>query len=250
MKYHSGTRIAIVAVPLLLGIAHATLAGAQVRPVIRDTTLTRPGAMPMAAGSAKMMAGPHHTLAMAYGESLAAFARAVNADASQSQAVNVELARPATVEIRRSFDQMKVHHSAQMASGGMSMRMPMTADSAAGMTRPARRDSMSMPMPPGSRRDSARMKPMSPPMRPDSTMGHPMPMPIGPDSARMAGMGDMQAHMAAIEMHLGMLETEVNAPTPNTARVIEHTAEILKICAAAMRMPSDPMGKPRTPGTP
>ena len=250
MKYHTGTRIVSVAVPLLLGMAHATFAGAQVRPTTRDTTLKRTDAMPMANGAAKMMSGPHHALAMAYGESLATFARAVNADASQAQTVNVELARPATLEMRRSFDQMKVHHTAQMASGGMAMRTQMTADSAAGMTRPARRDSMTKPMTPGGRRDSALVKPMTPPIRPDSTMGHPMTMPMTTGSSRTAGMGDMQAQMAAIETHLGMLETEVNASAPNAAKVIEHTAGILKICAAAKQMSSDAMGKPRAPGTP
>ena len=250
MKNYTGTRIVSVAVPMLLGMAHAALAGAQVRPTTPDTTMTRTGAMPMANGAAKMMSGPHHALAMAYGESLATFARAVNADATQSQTVNVELARPATLEMRRSFDQMKVHHTAQMASGGMAMRMPMNADSAAGMSRPARRDSMTKPMTPGGRRDSARVKPMTPPIRSDSTMGHPMTLPMATDSSRTAGMGDMRAQMAAIETHLGMLETEVNAPAPNAAKVIEHTAEILKVRDAAMRMPSDPMSKPRAPGTP
>ena len=250
MKYRTGTRIAGVAVPLLLGMAHATLSGAQVRPTTRDTTPTRTVAMPMANGAAKTMSGPHHALAMAYGESLATFARAVNEDASQSQTVNVELARPATIEMRRSFDQMKMHHAAQMASGAMAMRMPMTADSAAGRPRPARRDSMTKPMTAGGRRDSARVKPMTTPIRPDSTMVHPMTMPMAVDSSRTAGMAGMQAQMAAIEKHLGMLEAEVNAPAPNTAQVIEHTAEILKICAAAKQMAPDAMGKPRAPGTP
>lgn len=63
-------------------------------------------------------------------------------------------------------------------------------------------------------------------------------------------MGDMQGQLAALEKHLGMLESEVNAPAPNAARVVEHTAEIMKICGDAMRMPSDSMGKPRAPGAP
>ncbi len=205
----------------------------------------------MATGAAKMMSGPHHALAMAYGESLATFARALNADASQSQAVNVDLARPATIEMRRSFDQMTVHHQAQMANMSMAMRMPMIADSAAGMSRPARRDSMTSTMPAHGRRDSARVKPMTSPMRSDSTMVRPMTMPMNTDSSRTTGMGDMQAQMVGLEKHLGMLETEVNSPTPDAARVIEHTAEILKICAAAKQLSSDPMmGKPRAPGTP
>ncbi len=251
MKNHMGTRVLTVAVPLLLSMAHASLAGAQVRPAPRDTTPTPTGAMPMANGTATMMSGPHHALAMAYGESLATFARALNADASQSQAVNVDLARPATIEMRRSFDQMTVHHQAQMANMSMGMRMPMHTDSAAGMSRSVRRDSMTTTMPARARRDSARVKPMAPPMRSDSTMVRPMTMPMNTDSSQHAGMGDMQAQMAALEKHLGMLETEVNSPAPNAARVIEHTAEILKICAAAMQKSSDPMmGKPRAPGAP
>ena len=249
MNYHKGTRIVSIAAPLLLSMAHATLGGAQVRTTTRDTTLTGISAMPMANGAAKMMSGPHHALAMAHGESLAAFARAVNADATKSQIVNVELARPATIEMRRNLDQMKMHHTAQMAPLGMAMAMPMTADSAAGMMRPAGRDSMNRQMPRNDRRNSAGVKPMTPPVRSDSTMGHSMTMPMGKDSSRMAGMGDMQAHMASLEKHLGMLETEVNATAPNAAQVIEHTAEIVKICGAAMGMPSDQMmGRPRAPG--
>jgi len=64
-------------------------------------------------------------------------------------------------------------------------------------------------------------------------------------------MGDMASQMASIEKHLGMLETEVNATTPNAARVIEHSAEVVKLCAAATQMPSQPMmPRPRAPGTP
>jgi len=250
MTYHAGTRIARIAGSLLLGTLHTTTAGAQVRPTTPDTTLTRTGAMPMANGAAMKMSGPHHTLAMAYGESLALFARAVHADASQSQAVNVALVRPATIEMRRSFDQMQVHHAAQMANAGTAMRAPMAADSAAGMTRSARRDSMGSPATRGGRRDTAATKPMTPSVRPDSAMDHTMAMPMNDSSSRTAGMGDMQSHMAGLAKHLGMLETEVNAPAPKAAQVIEHTAEILKLCAAAMGMPSDPMGKSRTPGTP
>ena len=251
MTYSADSRIVSIALPLLFGMAYTTLAGAQVRPMTRDSTPIPPGAMAMANGAATMMSGPHHALAMAYGESLATFARAVNVGASQSHTVNVELARPATLEMRRSFEQMKVHHAAQMAPTGVAMRMPMTADSAAGTTRPARRDSMTkpmtMPMPARGRRDSARVKPMTPPMRSDSTMSHPMTMPMAMDSSRMAGMGAMQAHMATIETHLAMLEAEVSAPAPDTAKVIEHTGEILKICAAMMPMPSGQMGKPNSP---
>jgi hypothetical protein len=251
--------MASVALPVLFGMAYASLAGAQVRPTVADSAPSRMGATRMTDSSGAMTTGPHHALAMAYGESMAAFARAVNVDASRNQTVNMELTKPATVEMRRSFEQMKVHHMAQMGSMSAMMQKPMTADSAGGMMRSARRDSMATPMPAGGRRGAARAKPMTPSgrpdsMRPDSMMGRPMAMPMTPpmraDSLNGAGMGDMASQMASIEKHLGMVETEVNAATPNAAHVIEHTAEILKLCAA-MQMPTPPMmGKPRAPGTP
>jgi hypothetical protein len=258
MKYPTGTRIAGVSLPLLFGMAYASLANAQVRPAVPDTMPIRTGAMLMADGVGAMMTGPHHALAMAYGESLATFARVMNGDASRSQMVNVELAKPATIEMRRSFEQMKVHHTAQMGSMSAIMQKPLAADSAAAMMRSARRDSLTMPMQAGSRRAAARPKPMTPPMRPDSMrpdsmMSRPMtmPIPMRADSLNGAGMGDMAPRMASIEKHLSMIETEVNATTPNTALVIEHTAEIVKICAAAMQMPPQPMmDKPRSPGAP
>ncbi len=263
MKLHTGTSIVRVALPLLLGLAQVSRLGAQVKPTAPDTTQPRAGATPMASRAA-MMSGPHHVLAMAYGESVANFARALNADASQSRTVNVELARPATIEMRRSFDQMKTHRAAQMATTGMAMRapvladsaagiamrMPTTADSASGMIRPIRPDSMRKARQPGRRLDSARVRPMTPPMRADSMMGQRMNKPMANDSSRTAGTGGMQPQMAAIEKHLEMLETEVNAPMPNAAAVIEHTAEIMKIREMTVRLPSDRVGVPRTPGTP
>jgi len=263
MKLHTGTSLVRVALPLLLALAQVARAGAQVKPTAPDTTQPRAGAPPMASRAA-MMSGPHHVLAMAYGESVVIFARALNADASHSQTVNVELARPATIEMRRSFDQMKTHRAAQMATTGMAMRAPMladsaagmamrvptTADSAAGMIRPIRPDSMRKPRQQGRRLDSTRVRPITPPMRADSMMGQRMNKPMANDSSRTAGMDGMQSQMAAIEKHLEMLETEVNAPMPDAAAVIKHTAEIIKIREMTIRMPSDRVGVPRAPGTP
>lgn len=62
-----------------------------------------------------MMEGPHHVLAMAYRDNLATFARALRAQANESKSVNLDLARPALAEMKRSFEQMKQHHQAQMA---------------------------------------------------------------------------------------------------------------------------------------
>ena len=198
----AANRIVSVTLPLLLAFVNAPAVGAQAR----DTSMKHPAAMPHSNGMGGMMSGPHHALAMAYGENLAAFARAVNVDAKRSNMVNVELARPATAEMRRSFDQMKTHHQAQMAAAGS-----MTMDSSA-MSRSARRDSM--------------MKKSMP--------NH---------SAQMMKMDDMQAHMTSIETHLGMLESEVAANSPNATKVVAHTAEILKACASAMRMPMNSSGR-------
>lgn len=181
-------------------------------------------AMPASAGMQGMMAGPHHALAMAYGENLATFARAVHADASRSNMVSTELARPATAEMRRSFEQMKAHHQAQMSTVGTTMRMPMAMDSAAAMTRPAR---------PGA------MVPMPMPMhRPTKTRA---------DSRPPMTMADMQAQMTAINGHLGMLESEVSVTAPNAARVAEHSSEILKLHESRMRSPANSVGKAGRP---
>ena len=63
-----------------------------------------------------MMDAPHHVLAMAYRDNLATFARALHGQVTRSKTVNLELARPAVAEMRRSFDQMQRHHQAQMAT--------------------------------------------------------------------------------------------------------------------------------------
>ena len=221
MKAQTAQRIVSVVLPLLVAMMNTRLAGAQVRPIVRDTTGQRSGATPAPAGMQGMMAGPHHALAMAYGENLATFARAVHADASRSNMVSTELARPATAEMRRSFDQMKAHHQAQMSTVGTTMRMPMAKDSAAAMMRPA---------------------------RPDAMAPKPMPTPPRADSMQPMKMGDMQTQMTAIESHLGMLETEVRGSSPNAAKVAEHAAEILKLCESRMRSPADSAGKMGRPG--
>jgi len=64
---------------------------------------------------AKMMAQePHNVLAMAYHESLCAFAKALHGQTVGAGPVNVEFARAAVVEMRRSFDQMKKQNEAYM----------------------------------------------------------------------------------------------------------------------------------------
>ena len=90
-----------------------------------QTPTPSPGTMPQhqegmngMQGMSGMMEGPHHVLAMAYRDNLATFARALRAQVAPSKTVNLDLARPAVAEMRRSFDQMKQHHQAQMTMMG------------------------------------------------------------------------------------------------------------------------------------
>ena len=185
-------------VALLCISAAATVASAQVKPIMHDTAMKHAPAMamPRGDGMAAMMAGPHHALAVAYRDNLATFARALNGNVTRTHAVSLELARPATVEMRRSFDQMKQHHHAQM-----------------------------------------------------STMGTQMTTPMPRDSSMSRMMRDMESHVAALDTHLTALEAEVQGSAPSAARVIEHTAEILKQCDGMMPMRGGSGVKGRRPGS-
>ncbi len=74
-----------------------------------------------------MMGGPHQVLAMAYRDNLVTFAKALRGQVSPSKAVDTELARPAVIEMRRSFDQMRQHHQAHMATMSEHMDSSMIA---------------------------------------------------------------------------------------------------------------------------
>jgi cytochrome c556 len=82
--------------------------------------------MPGMAKMSGMVAGPHQVLAMAYRDNLATFARALRGQVTHSKTVNLDLARPAVAEMRRSFDQMQQHHQAQMAMMGDQTKQPMS----------------------------------------------------------------------------------------------------------------------------
>ena len=81
--------------------------------------------MPGMHGKGGMMAGPHAALAMAYRDNLVTFARTLRDQVNHSQAVNLDLARPAVAEMRRSYEQIRDHHQAQMKTMGDHMNTPM-----------------------------------------------------------------------------------------------------------------------------
>lgn len=74
-----------------------------------------------------MMANePHHVLAMAYHQNLATFAKALHEQTARASSVNVEFARAAVTEMRRSFDQMKQHHREHMQTMSAEMHTKMS----------------------------------------------------------------------------------------------------------------------------
>ena len=77
-------------------------------------------------GMSGMMGEPHHVLAMAYRDNLATFAQALRGQVNHSETVDLDLARPAVAEMRRSFDQMQQHHQAQLAMMGDSPKPAMS----------------------------------------------------------------------------------------------------------------------------
>jgi hypothetical protein len=79
------------------------------------------GKMEMSPDHMMMATEPHHVLAMAYHQNLAAFAKALHEQAAGAGPLNIDFARTAVAEMRRSFDQMKQHHQEHMQ--GMSAEM-------------------------------------------------------------------------------------------------------------------------------
>lgn len=75
--------------------------------------------------SMEMAHEPHHVLAMAYHHNLATFAKALQEQTAGVSSVNLEFARAAVAEMRRSFDQMKQHHQQCMQTMSAEMQAKM-----------------------------------------------------------------------------------------------------------------------------
>lgn len=78
-------------------------------------------------GMTDMMQEPHHLLAMAYHESMAAFAKTLSKQAEKTSALNAEFARDAVAEMRRNFDQMMRHHQEHTQAMNAAQRAQMDA---------------------------------------------------------------------------------------------------------------------------
>lgn len=124
------TIAATTTLTVLLITGQAATGSAQVPKPRMDTTHKHQpakGHMMDMPGMTAMPMGPHHALAMAYRDNLTTFARALQGDVTRSKAVDLDLARPAVAEMRRSFDQMQTHHQAQMSTMSDQMKAPMMA---------------------------------------------------------------------------------------------------------------------------
>lgn len=208
MKNH-GLRMIPAAAGLILLLSGTTATGLAQDPA------PSPGKMPQhqagmkeTKGMSGMVSQPHHVLAMAYRANLEAFARALLESSTPSKTVDVDLARPAVAEMRRSFDRMRLHHQAQMTKmtkmgdkpmGGMMMGDKMMGDKMMG----------------------------------DRMMGDKTKPPMS------GTMQDMQSHLAALNEHLTALESAVKVGTPDAKVVSSHTTEILKQCAKMSAKPAE-----------
>ena len=81
----------------------------------------------MSPDMAAMAREPHHLLAMAYHESMAAFARALQIGAEGTSSLDGAFARDAVAEIRRSFDLMERRHQSHMETMSGATRAQMEA---------------------------------------------------------------------------------------------------------------------------
>ena len=84
-------------------------------------SMNQGGMMDMSA----MMREPHHKLAMAYKTNLVNFAKALQHQANQTNPIDPEFARAAVAEMKRSFEQMQLHHQDHMKSMDEKMKTQM-----------------------------------------------------------------------------------------------------------------------------
>lgn len=214
MKHRKHSTVRAAAALMFLLSSAATVGRAQTPAPAAGKMPEHRHDMPGMPGMTGMMNGPHHVLAMAYRENLITFTRALQQQVTGSKIVDRDMARPAVAEMRRSFDQMQLHHKAQMA---MMADQPMADKKAADMTM----GGMKM----GGTKNGGMKK-----------GGMKMGESSSPPTA--ATMQAMENHLAALDEQLTALQAEVNASAPDPASILGHTAEILKHCAAMSSKPA------------
>ncbi len=113
--------ISAILLTLSLSAVGATAASAQTSAAVpAPTTAT------MAQNKKVMVSEPNYVLATAYRGSMVAFADALNGQTVGGGPVNVDFARAAVNEMRRSFDQMKNYNDKYMATISAEVRAQTT----------------------------------------------------------------------------------------------------------------------------
>ena len=112
------TVISTILVALALGAFSATASTAQHEGHTTEKEMSHDHMM--------MANDTHHILAMAYHQNLATFAKALHEHTAGASSVNVDFARAAVTEMRRSFDQMKQHHDEHMKTMSADMHTKMS----------------------------------------------------------------------------------------------------------------------------
>ena len=85
----------------------------------------KPGMAGMKSEMSKMMKSPHHMLMTAHMKSMSAFATALRDQAVKPEALDVEFARAAVVELRHNLDAMEAIHQKHMEAMSAEMQAKM-----------------------------------------------------------------------------------------------------------------------------
>jgi len=85
----------------------------------------KPGMAGMKSEMSKMMKSPHHMLMTAHMKSMSAFATALRDQAVKPEALDVEFARAAVVELRHNLDAMEAIHQKHMQAMSAEMQAKM-----------------------------------------------------------------------------------------------------------------------------
>lgn len=117
--------ISTILMALSLGAFNAMATTAQTKKVPSQSATQGKKELPHDHIMMEMSKEPHHTLAMAYHQNLATFAKALHEQTTGASFVNVEFARAAVAGMRGSFDQMKLHHQAHMQTMSAEMHTKM-----------------------------------------------------------------------------------------------------------------------------
>jgi hypothetical protein len=121
MKVH-----VISAILVTLSLSAADTTGVSAQTSYPGAGTTTPATSTTSQDKKVMAMEPHYVLAMAYNESLLAFADALNGQTVGGGPVNVDFARAAVVEMRRSFDQMKKYNEKYMETISAEVRAKST----------------------------------------------------------------------------------------------------------------------------